>query len=145
MRKILMFSLLSCMAGPLAGCDSMMQSVGLEGPPVPTTPDTPVFFQPWSANLDQPALTTIATAAKAANELPNAPILVTGAADTVGGSKSNMFLSHARAQVVADQLAADGVAASRITTRAVGETRAPGQPGGYQQFSRRVLIRIAAQ
>ncbi len=145
MRKILMFSLLSCLAGPLAGCDSMMQSMGMGSPPVPTTPDTPIFFQPWSANLDQPALATIATAAKAANEEPNAPVVVTGAADTVGGSKANLFLSHARAQVVADQLKADGVASSRITTKAVGETNAPGAPGGYQQFSRRVLIRIVAQ
>ncbi len=142
MRKILMFSLLAA----LTGCAGMMQSADQSPPPIPTTPDTPVFFQQWSARLDDAALTTIATAAAAANKLPNAPIIVSGAADTVGSQTANADLSLTRAQVVADQLVADGVAKSRITTKAVGEVAAPGIPSDMPaQFSRRALIHIVGQ
>jgi outer membrane protein OmpA-like peptidoglycan-associated protein len=110
------------------------------GPPVPMTPDTPVFFQPLSTALDQPAQDTIAEAAKAADELPNNNITVIGAADSVGTTQANVALSKARAKAVAAQLEADGVAASRIRAVGVGET---GAPGNTTQAARRVLIRIA--
>ncbi len=107
----------------------------------PTSPATPVFFQPFSAALDQPALTIIAAAAKAANAEPDAPITVTGAADSVGGSKANELLSETRAQVVADALVSDGVAQSRITVTGIGEATTP-TTGAAAQFSRRALIQI---
>ncbi|WP_298216161.1 OmpA family protein [Acidocella sp.] len=129
MKKIIIFSML---AG-LGGCASAPQ----------TPPATPVFFQPWSAALDQPALTTIATVAKAANAQPDAPVEVTGAADSVGDTQANEQLAQARAQAVANQLVADGVARERLRVDTVGEIKpklvAPGTP---VQADRRVLIRI---
>lgn len=128
------FFLFSAILGT-AGCSMMMTS----NPPVPTTPATPVFFQPFSASLDQPALTTIAAAAKAANEEPNDKVTVIGAADNTGASDSNKALSKARAQIVAGQLVTDGVDQSRIHTYGIGET---GAPFDMSQDSRRALIEI---
>lgn len=133
MKKLL---ILSVLAG-LAGCAE------LEGPVGPPPPATPVFFQPFSAALDQPALTTIATIAKAANEQPDAPVTVIGAADSVGDPQANLYLSKTRAQVVADQLVADGVDRARLRIHARGEIRPTSEaPGGPVQAARRVLVEI---
>jgi outer membrane protein OmpA-like peptidoglycan-associated protein len=107
-------------------------------------PATPVFFQPFSAALDESAMTTIATTAKAAEARPDATVIVTGAADSVGSSLANQYLSETRAQVVADALVADGVAPSRIHTRATGIASAPGPVGAPAQSARRVLIQIVS-
>ncbi len=138
LRKFLVFSMLGAVAGPLAGCAGFPGMAGGQGP---TTPATPVFFQPFSAALDQPALTIIAATAKAANAQPDAPITVTGAADSVGSTKANELLSQTRAQVVADALVTDGVAPSRITVTGIGESTTPAT-GAAAQFSRRALIQI---
>jgi outer membrane protein OmpA-like peptidoglycan-associated protein len=125
--------------GGLIGCAPMW---GMS-PPEPATPGTPVFFQPFSAALDQSALATIASAAKAAEAQPNATVYVTGAADPVGSALANKYLSETRAQVVADQLVADGVAAERVHTRAIGIASAPMDEGsGAAQVSRRALIQV---
>ncbi|MGH7079167.1 MAG: OmpA family protein [Acetobacteraceae bacterium] len=97
-----------------------------------------VFFQEWSAGLDKPALQTIAAAARAAAEDPGAKISVTGYADLLGSVRANLYLTETRAQVVTDQLAADGVAAPRITQHAAGQVP-------YQltsQESRRTIITV---
>ncbi len=133
MRKILGLGLVLA----VGGCAQLNP---FSGPPVPMTPDTPIFFQPLSAALDQPALDTIAQAAKAASELPNDRVTIIGAADSVGPSQANEALSKARAQAVAAQLEADGVAPSRIHALGVGET---GAPGNTMQAARRALIHIA--
>jgi outer membrane protein OmpA-like peptidoglycan-associated protein len=120
----------------MSGCTD----IGLDGgPPIPSTPATPVFFQPFSAALDQPALATIADAAKVANQEPDTRVVVIGAADSVGSAAANAYLSKARAQVVADQLVSDGVDASRIRTRGAGEVSGPADT---KQASRRALIEI---
>jgi outer membrane protein OmpA-like peptidoglycan-associated protein len=137
MRKILLFSLLSCVL-PLAGCATIANIDS----PAPMTPATPVFFQPFSAALDNSALTTIAAVAKAANAEPGARVTVTGAADTVGSAKANKYLSETRAQVVADALESYGVADSRIRVRSVGAVASPNGPGVAAQYSRRALITI---
>jgi len=131
MRKSLSLPLFFVAA--TSGCAMLASS------PPPPPPDTVVFFQPQIAVLDAPALHIIASAAATAQAEPDAPITVTGAADTVGALKDNEKLSIARAQAVANTLEADGVAASRITVRGMGETSAPA-PG--MQFARRVLIHI---
>ncbi|MGH7085780.1 MAG: OmpA family protein [Acetobacteraceae bacterium] len=97
-----------------------------------------VFFQEWSAGLDKPALQTIAAAARAAAEDPGAKISVTGYADLLGSVQANLYLTETRAQVVTDQLTADGVAAPRITQHAAGQVP-------YQltsQESRRTIITV---
>jgi outer membrane protein OmpA-like peptidoglycan-associated protein len=121
----------------VSGCASLNP---FAGPPVPMTPDTPVFFQPHSTALDQPAMDTIAQAAKAADELPADHVTVIGAADSAGTTQDNAVLSKARADAVAAQLVADGVASGRVHAYGVGET---GAPGNTAQAARRVLIRIS--
>lgn len=130
------FLILSALAG-LAGC------ANLDAPQGPPPPATPVFFQPFSAALDQPALDTIATVAKAANEKPTAPVTVIGAADSVGSVKANGYLSQTRAQVVADQLVADGVDQSRLIVRGKGIVQPSyAASGTAAQVARRVTIEI---
>ena len=125
--------------GGLVGC----ASVPGMSPPDPAMPGAPVFFQPFSAALDQPALATIASTAKAAEAQPTATVYVTAAADPVGSVLANKYLSETRAQVVADQLVADGVATERVHTRAIGIASAPmGEGGGAAQVSRRALIQV---
>jgi outer membrane protein OmpA-like peptidoglycan-associated protein len=130
MKKFLTISLLCS----LAGCVS--------SPPLPAGPATPVFFQSFSAALDESALTAIAAAAKAANQQPDARVTVTGAADSVGSVPANKYLSETRAQVVADALVSDGVSADRIHILGVGITPAPGPAGTPAQSARRVLVQI---
>ncbi len=96
-----------------------------------------VFFTPWSAQLDDPAMSVVASAAAAAQAAPGRPVLVEGYADSIGSAQANMSMSATRAQVVADGLAADGVARSRIVLRPRGQTA--GDPGIE---SRRVVIEI---
>ncbi len=133
MKKFLMISLLSGV--------SACASLPFMGPRAASTPDTPVFFQPASAALDQPALTSIQSAAEAAQARPGAPVYVTGAADSIGPAAANQQLSQARAQAVASALASDGVASGRIHTDWIGESAAPA-PDTHAQAARRVLIRI---
>jgi len=130
MRRLLILGALLA----LAGCATSAP------PPLATTaPATPVFFQPFSAALDQPALAAIAAAATAASERPDAKIIVLGAADAGGNTEANILLSKTRARVVADQLVADGVGPSRIHARGIGEQSAM---EASAQSARRVLIRI---
>ena len=66
-----------------------------------------VFFTEWSALIDDPAQSAITQAADLA-KADNSPIVVTGYADTTGSEDANKLLSATRAQVVTDQLVADG-------------------------------------
>jgi outer membrane protein OmpA-like peptidoglycan-associated protein len=112
-------------------------------PQGPLPPAVPVFFQPWSAALDNNALSAIASAAQGAKAMPEADVSVTGAADSQGSQQANIYLSKTRAQVVADQLAADGVDPSRIRVHGVGIVPATGVPDGTPaQFARRVVIQV---
>jgi len=97
-----------------------------------------VFFEEWSAALDAPALKTIAAAAQAASQQPGASVSVTGFADPLGSVQANIYLTETRAQVVTDQLTADGVGTARIQQHAAGKVP-------YQltsQESRRVVITV---
>ncbi|MDD2704069.1 MAG: OmpA family protein [Acidocella sp.] len=133
MKKIL---ILSVLAG-LGGCASVPASETVGSV-------TPVFFQPFSAALDGPAQNTIAALAKAANAAPDKSVIVTGAADGVGGAKLNEDISATRAQMVADTLVQDGVAPERIVIRSVGSTPAlaPVPEGTPVQSARRVLVQL---
>jgi outer membrane protein OmpA-like peptidoglycan-associated protein len=73
-----------------------------------------VYFQEWSAAIDDSALATIAKAADYAKSHPRVPIRVAGFADPTGSKQANVLMSQLRAQVVVDQLVQDGVPASRI-------------------------------
>jgi outer membrane protein OmpA-like peptidoglycan-associated protein len=130
MKRILCMTVLVA----LAGCATPPQG--------PLPPATPVFFEPWSASLDSHALSAIATAAQAAQAQPMAPIMVVGAADSTGSAEANKYISEARAQVVADQLVADGVARDRIKVHGVGTVGAPTQNSTPAQYARRVVIQL---
>jgi peptidoglycan-associated lipoprotein len=83
-------------------------------------PKTVIFFGSWSAALDSSAQATIAGAAQQALAQPGVPITVVGAADTDGSAEANGLLARLRAQVVKDQLVADGVSADRISVHGIG-------------------------
>jgi outer membrane protein OmpA-like peptidoglycan-associated protein len=55
------------------------------------------------------------------NALPNTTVLVVGHADQLGDEAANHALSAARAQAVVDYLVSRGIAADRLSSRAVGE------------------------
>ena len=94
------------------------------------------FFQRWSAAFDKPALRVIAEAAQWAKSHPDAQANVTGAADLMGRKQANSLLSELRAQVVADQLIADGADSHRIKQTGLGSV----DYALGSQESRRVVI-----
>ncbi len=96
-----------------------------------------VYFQERSAQLDVQAHGLIAEAAKRANDEPGVPVQVIGYTDSAGSPPADFLLSKQRAQVVADALAADGVAANRLVR--IGRGQTGGEPG---LASRRVEISI---
>ncbi len=81
-----------------------------------------VFFQEWSAGLDDNAQGAINAAAGWAGQHPAQAVTVTGFAAPDGSQQANIDLSRTRAQVVTDQLQKDGVANSRIRLTAKGPT-----------------------
>ena len=102
-----------------------------------TPPIGIVFFTEWSALLDDAAKDVIKHSAEIATSTAKAAALtVTGYADTTGSGEANDLLSATRAQVVIDQLVADGVPSARITRAAKGATP---DIGGTNE-SRRVMI-----
>ncbi len=97
-----------------------------------------VFFKEWSAAIDPAAVGAIGTAAQWAKDHPNDPVKVAGYADPTGSAQANDYLSRTRAQVVADQLVADGVDQGRISIAAHGSVDFT----STSQESRRVEIAI---
>jgi outer membrane protein OmpA-like peptidoglycan-associated protein len=79
-----------------------------------------VFFQEWSAALDDPAQTVISQAADWLKSHPDDPVRVSGFASTIGSREANVLLADLRAQVVVDQLMSDGLDARRISQRGHG-------------------------
>ena len=99
-----------------------------------------VFFQEWSASIDPAAATAINAGAQWAKDHPTDAVKVTGYADPTGSAQANDYMSLTRAQVVADQLVADGIARNRIVLAAHGATDFT----LTSQESRRVEIAIGA-
>jgi outer membrane protein OmpA-like peptidoglycan-associated protein len=92
-------------------------------PPSPDAPRVVVFFQMWSAAIDDPAQAAIMQAAANAKAHPEQRVVVIGFADSATGSPAaNVDISETRAQVVADALVDNGVAPGRITINARGAT-----------------------
>jgi outer membrane protein OmpA-like peptidoglycan-associated protein len=89
----------------------------------PPAPKFVVFFEEWSARLDDAALAVIGNAADNAKAHPGLVLRVDGFADPTGSRKANALLTDLRAQVVIDQLQADGVPPARIRARGHGSVR----------------------
>jgi outer membrane protein OmpA-like peptidoglycan-associated protein len=101
-----------------------------------TPPRAVVFFQEWSAQLDNAAKGTIATAAEWVNQHEPARVRVVGYADPTGSVEANRLLTQLRAQVVIDALLGDGVPAARIQRKGAGSV----DFADSSQESRRVEI-----
>jgi outer membrane protein OmpA-like peptidoglycan-associated protein len=99
-----------------------------------------VYFTQWSALLDQAATGAVENA-KTRIDSAKGVVIVTGYADTTGTNEANDLLSKLRAQMVIDQLVADGIPAKRLKRASKGATP---DIGGLNE-SRRVVITIRAQ
>ena len=97
-----------------------------------------VFFQEWSAAVDEPAQAVIRQVSEWVKSHPGEKARVDGFADPAGSRAANILLSDLRAQVVIDQLVSDGVDPQRIVRRGHG----PVQFALSSQESRRVEISI---
>ena len=130
MRRLLIFALLGLLAGLAHAAE----------PPHPATPAQRfvVFFQEWSAGLDDAAQSVINNAADYARAHTDSFVRVNGFADPTGSRKANVLLADLRMQVVIDHLQADGVPPSRI----IGRGNGPVKFGLSAQESRRVEISI---
>jgi len=79
-----------------------------------------VFFQTWSGDLDGSAVKVIADVAVLAKANPGRKVVIHGFADPTGTARANALVSALRAELVANQLVADGVPAASIDQQAQG-------------------------
>jgi outer membrane protein OmpA-like peptidoglycan-associated protein len=105
--------------------------------------DTPqqkfvVYFQEWSAAMDDNAQAVITHAAEWVKAHPGNVAHVNGFADPTGSKAANILMSDLRAQVVVDQLVTDGVAPRLVKQRGHGSV----QFALTSQESRRVEISV---
>ena len=100
-----------------------------------------VFFQEWSARLDDAALAVIGHASAYAKAHPRLDVHVNAFADPTGSRRANKLLTELRAVMVMDQLEADGVSAAHVVGRGQGSVRF----ALSSQESRRVEISIGGR
>ncbi len=106
-------------------------------------PDVPryvIFFQPFSASLDDTAQGAVKAAAAHARANPDARVYVSGYATADNSPQANQRLSVTRAHVVADALRANGVDPSRLRPKGEGQVDVALDP----VEGRRVEISIGA-
>lgn len=114
----------------------MLGLAGCARPAQASTPSYVVFFTVLSAELDEPARAVVAQAARAAQAVGDRAIV--GYASPSSSDEAGRILTRLPTQVVADALAAQGVASSRILLRLRGRQGDPGVE------SRRVEINVSA-
>ena len=100
-----------------------------------------LYFQEWSAAMDDNALAVITHAAEWVKSHPGNVAHVNGFADTTGSKAANILMSDLRAQVVVDQLVTDGVDPRMVKQRGHGSV----QFALTSHESRRVEISISRQ
>jgi outer membrane protein OmpA-like peptidoglycan-associated protein len=81
-----------------------------------------VYFDEFSADLSPQALQIVADAAQRARTINASAIRVEARASATGGVAANQYLAQARSQVVADQLARDGVPPAVLRQVPIGQT-----------------------
>jgi OmpA-OmpF porin, OOP family len=87
-----------------------------------------IYFDEFSANLTQKSREVITDAAKDARETRARAIRIEARGSATGSQAANHFLAQTRSQVVADQLAKDGVDPAMIKQVPIGQTGS-GDPG----------------
>ena len=97
----------------LLGAAALAAGLSACAPRPEPVPSYVLFFTALSSRLDPEALGVVQDAARAARAQGNTPVLVEGYAAAAPNVPTG--LSEARAQRVADQLVADGVARERIS------------------------------
>ncbi|MEP6583479.1 MAG: OmpA family protein [Ginsengibacter sp.] len=81
-----------------------------------------ILFAFSKSDLGDAAKTNLNNLVTVLNKYPNTNIEVQGHTDPRGSDEYNMGLSERRAAIVADYLKAQGIVASRITTKGYGES-----------------------
>lgn len=101
----------------------------------------PISFRPNSAQLSDSGSASLRQVARELGAVPTARVAVTGHAAPIGGpgTPDPQQLSEQRATVVADQLAAAGVARDRVQTRGVSDT----DPGPSAAAARRADVSVS--
>jgi outer membrane protein OmpA-like peptidoglycan-associated protein len=97
-----------------------------------------VYFQEWSAAMDDNAQAVITHAADFVKSHPGTAVHVNGFADPTGSKAANILMADLRAQVVVDQLVTDGVDPRLVKQRGHGSV----QFALTSQESRRVEISV---
>lgn len=117
-----------------------------EGINVTFTQDAGVHFDTNKADVKGSSATTLDKMVAIFKEYPDSNILVEGHTDSAGAEEYNLNLSKQRAESVTNYLSANGIAASRLTTKWYGELQPIGDnatPEGKTK-NRRVELAIVA-
>lgn len=129
MRRLSILSLLLCaVTGSASAADGPEQKFV-------------VFFQAWSAAIDDNADTVISHAADWVKSHPGNAAHINGFADPTGSKAANILMAELRAQVVVDQLVSDGLNPKLVQQRGHGSVTF----ASTSQESRRVEISIKRQ
>ena len=81
-----------------------------------------VFFDEFSANLTPEAHAVIANAAQRVRETRSRAIRIEARASATGSPAANQRLAETRSQVVADELAKDGISPAMLRQVPIGQT-----------------------
>lgn len=103
-----------------------------------------VLFPAGSSTLSVAGSNKLAEIAQVMKEYPDSDALVRGYTSSEGGDQLNFELSQRRAQVVANELVANGVAASRLTAQGMGSAHPIGDNSTQEgrALNRRVDIHV---
>ena len=81
-----------------------------------------VYFDEFSANLTPEAHSVIANAAQRVRETRSRAVRIEARASATGSPVANQRLAETRSQVVADELAKDGISPSMLRQVPIGQT-----------------------
>lgn len=103
-----------------------------------------VLFDTGKFDLKPDATDTLEALAALLAKHSTSTVVIEGHTDSVGSSPSNQLLSENRASAVRQWLVADGIPASRITTKGFGSTApvATNETAEGRQKNRRVVVRV---
>ena len=87
-----------------------------------------VYFDEFSAFITADARQVVADAAKQAKALGTRSIRIEGRASATGSPDANQHLAETRTQIVADELAKDGIPPAMLKQAPIGQTGS-GDPG----------------